>query len=220
MLISSAYRQTPNEKGCYNGQIVMGGALSQMASALAQLSHCKFLGEAHYQVSHTTYSTLWGAEQFGARLNGGTRVRATYKTYEYNFLYQSTALSERLALLMVYGADFSAGSVSIKAAARATGSNSYTGTVLDYGIEFTAPTHLTAQSTPLGEAVPTDQWAFTGCRSVAVGNPLSTDPLDRPRPLVIPSANRGELLNIKITVNSLSLVAVHIYDIYQLQVTP
>ena len=220
MLIPSAYRTMPNAAGCHNGQIVMGGSVAQMSSALGQLSHCKFLGEAHYQVAHTTYSTLWGAEQFGARLNAGTRVRTTYKTYEYNFLYQSTPLSERLALLMVYGADYSAGSVSIKAEARATGSNSYTGTVLDYGIEFTAPTFLVAQSTPLGEAVPSDQWAFTGCREIAVGNPLATDPLDPPRPLVIPSANRGDLLNIKITVNSLSLIAVHIYDVYQLEVTP
>jgi len=220
MLIPSSYRQMPAEQGCYNNQLVMGGSLSQMASALAQLSHCKFLGEAHYQVAHSTYSTLWGAENYGSRLTGGTRVRSTYKTYEYNFLYQSTALSERLALLMAYGADYSAGSVFIKAEVRATGSNSYNGTVLDYGIEFTAPTYLTALSTPLGEAVPSDQWAFTGCRSIAVGNPLITDPLDRPRPLVIPSANRGELLNIKITVNSLSLVALHIYDVYQLQVTP
>ena len=220
MLIPSSFRQLPSEQGCFNGQIVMGGAVGQMASALAQLSHCKFLGEAHYQVAHTTYSTLWGAEQFGARLNAGTRVRTTYKTYEYNFLYQSTPLSERLALLMVYGAGYSAGSVSIKAEARATGSNSYNGTVLDYGIEFTAPTNLVAQATPLGEAVPSDQWAFTGCREIAVGNPLSSDPLDPPRPLVIPSANRGDLLNIKITVNSLSLIAVHIYDVYQLEVTP
>ena len=220
MLIPSSFRQMPSEQGCYNGQIVMGGTIGQMASALAQLSHCKFLGEAHYQVSHSTYSTLWGAEQYGARLNGGTRVRSTYKTYEYNFLYQSTAISERLALMMVYGADYSAGSVSIKAEIRATGSNSYTGTVLDYGVEFTAPTYLISQSTPLGEAVPVDQWAFTGCREIEVGNPLITDPLDPPRPLVIPSANRGDLLNVKITINSLSLIAVHIYDVYQLEVTP
>lgn len=220
MLIPSAFRQLPSEQGCYNGQVVMGGALSQMASALAHLSHCKFLGEAHYQVSHSTYSTLWGAEQYGARLNGGTRVRASYKTYEYNFLYKSTGLSEHLALLFVYGADYSAGNASLKAELRATGSNSYTGTVLDYGVEFTVPNDLTALSTPIGEAVQDDQWGFTGATPTPVGNPLGTDPLDGPRPLVVPSANRGDLLNIKITVNSLALVAVHIYDIYKLQVTP
>jgi len=220
MLIPSSFRQMPSDQGCYNNQIVMGGTVGQMASALAQLSHCKFLGEAHYQIAHSTYSTLWGSEQFGARLNAGTRVRTTYKTYEYNLLYQSTKQSERLALLMVYGADHSAGSVSIKAEARATGSNSYTGTVLDYGVEFTSPNNLISLTPGIGEAVPPDQWAFTGCRNIAVGNPLQTDPLDPPRPLVIPSVNRGDLLNIKVTVNSLSLIAVHIYDVYQLEVTP
>ena len=68
MLIPSAFRKLPNEKGCYNGQVVMGSNVAQMASALAQLSHCKFLGEAHYQISHSTYSTDWGAEQYGARV--------------------------------------------------------------------------------------------------------------------------------------------------------
>lgn len=219
MLVPSSYRQMPAEQGCYNNQIVMGGSLTQIASALTQLSHVKFLGEAHYQFSHGTYSPLWGAEQFGARLSTGTRVETSYKTYEYNLLYQSTAITERLALMMVYGADQQAGSVSIKAELRDTAGNSYTGAVLDYGIEFTAPADLRSLVVPGGQAVPPDEWAFTGCRSAEVLNPLVTDPLDRPRPLVIPSANRGELLNIKITVNSLSLVAVHIYDVYQLQVT-
>jgi len=36
----------------------------------------------------------------------------------------------------------------------------------------------------------------------------------------VPSANRGDLLNIKITVSSVSLTAVHIYDLYELEVTP
>jgi len=220
MLIPSTLRKMPAKDGCYNNQIVMGGTVGQMASALAQLSHCKFLGTAQYQFAHSTYSSLWGGEQFGARLSTGTRVLTTYKTYEYNLLYQSTVLSEALALFFVYGGDNTAGSVSIKAEVRATGSNSYTGTVLDYGIEFTAPDELISYSTPLGEAVPPDQFAFTGCRIQTPGNPLVTDPLDSPRPLIIPTTNRGDLLNIKVTVNSLSLVACHIYDVYQLEVTP
>ena len=220
MLVPSSLRKMPSEDGCYNNQIVMGGSVSQMASALAQLSHCKFLGTAQYQFSHNTYSSLWGADQFGARLSTGTRVTSAYKNYEYNLLYQSTVLSEALALYIVYGGDNQAGSVSIKAEARTTGSNSYTGTVLDYGIEFTAPNDLDSFNTPLGEAIPPDQLAFTGCRIQTPNNTTAGDPLDKPRPLIIPLANRGDLLNIKLTVNSLSVVACHIYDIYQVQVTP
>jgi len=220
MLVPSSLRKMPSEDGCYNNQIVMGGSVAQMASSLAQLSHCKFLGTAQYQFSHNTYSSLWGTDQFGARLSTGTKVTSAYKNYEYNLLYQSTVLSEALALHIVYGGDNQAGSVSIKAEARATGSNSYTGTVLDYGIEFTAPNDLDSFNTPLGDAVPPDQFAFTGCRIQAPNNTAAGDPLDNPRPLIIPLANRGDLLNIKLTVNSLSVVACHIYDIYQVQVTP
>lgn len=215
MLVPSSYRTLPNQTGCFNGQLVMGGNVAQMASALSQLSHCKFLGEAHYQVSHSTYSPSWGTEKYGARLATATRVLKSYSGYEYNFLYQSTALSERLALLFVYGSDYQAAAVSVIAKVLDTTSNSYNGTVLDHGVQFTAPEHLDAFDVPFGDAMPTDAWAFTGARNIDA--PTNTTP-ENPRPLYVPSANRGELLNIKITVSSLSLTAVHIYDLYQVEV--
>ena len=217
MLIPSAFRKLPNEKGCYNGQVVMGSNVAQMASALAQLSHCKFLGEAHYQISHSTYSTDWGAEQYGARLHTATRVLKGYSGQDYHFLYQSTALSERLAIILVYGADYLASSPSITIELRDTASNSYSGTVLDYGIRFTAPQHLESVNVPFGDAMPPDSWAFSGTRKISA--PSNTTP-EGPRPLYVPSANRGDLLNIKVTVSSVSLTAVHIYDLYELEVTP
>ena len=217
MLIPSAFRKLPNESGCHNGQLVMGGNVSQMASALAQLSHCKFLGEAHYQVSHSTYSTEWGSEQYGARLHTATRVLKSYSGYDYHFLYQSTALSERLAIVLVYGSDYLASTPSIIAELRATGSNSYSGTVLDHGIKWSAPNHLESVNVPFGDALPPDSWAFSGTRKIST--PSNTSP-DSPRPLYVPSANRGDLLNIKITISSVSLTAVHIYDLYELEVTP
>lgn len=217
MLIPSAYRRLPPNEGCYNNQIVMGGTVSQIASALAQLSHCKFLGEAHYQVSHSTYSPTWGANQYGARLSTGSRVLTSYKTYDYNFLYQSTTQSEHLALLLVYGADYSAGNCYITAQLRETTGNSYSATKLDAGIIFSSPAQLQAINPPTGEALPNDAWVFSGTRQIAA--PTNTTP-EAPRPLYVPAANRGELLNIQITINSVSLVAVHIYDLYHLEVTP
>jgi hypothetical protein len=50
MLVPSSFQRLPNVVGCYNGQPLFGGAVSQMASALAQLQRSKFLGEAHYQL--------------------------------------------------------------------------------------------------------------------------------------------------------------------------
>ena len=217
MLIPSAYRTMPNAAGCHNGQIVMGGSVAQMSSALGQLSHCKFLGEAHYQISHSTYSTQWGSEQFGARLATATRVLKVYSSYEYNFLYQSTPLSERLAVLFVYGSDYRTAAVIAQIKLLDTAANSYTGTVLDHGVEFTAPEHLDAFDVPFGDAISPDAWAFTGTRPIAA--PTNTSP-ESPRPLYVPSANRGQLLNIKMTISSMSLTAVHIYDLYRLEGTP
>ena len=217
MLIPSAYRRLPQENACHSGKIVMGGTVSQMASALAQLSHCKFLGEAHYQVSHTTYSPSWGAVQYGARLNGGSRIQTNYKSYKYNFLYKSTAQSEHLALLLVYGADYDAGASYITAQLRDTASNSYNGTLLDAGIVWRSPTELQSLYFDLLAPIPSDAWAFSGTRQIAA--PTNTV-VEQPRPLYVPSANRGDLLNIQITVNSVSLVAVHIYDLYHLEVAP
>jgi len=38
--------------------------------------------------------------------------------------------------------------------------------------------------------------------------------------LFVPSANRGELLNVQILLASVALSSVHIYDIYEAEVTP
>ena len=217
MLIPSAYRTMPNAAGCHNGQVVMGGNVAQMSAALGQLSHCKFLGEAHYQISHSTYSTQWGSEQFGARLATGTKVLKSYSSYEYNFLYQSTPLSERLAILFVYGSDYQAAAVSTIIKLLDTAGNSYSGTVLDHGMQFTAPEHLDAYDVPFGDAISPDQWAFSGTRPIPA--PINTSP-ETPRPLYVPSVNRGQLLNIQFVISSMSLTAVHIYDLYQLEVTP
>jgi hypothetical protein len=38
--------------------------------------------------------------------------------------------------------------------------------------------------------------------------------------LYVPSANRGELLNVAVTTNNLVVLGLHIYDIYDPEVTP
>lgn len=217
MLIPSAFRRLPQENACHNGKIVMGGTVSQMSSALAQLSHCKFLGESHTQVSHTTYSPAWGSALYGARLTGSSKILPAYKSYKYNFLYKSTAQSEHLALLLVYGAGFGFGASVITAQLRDTANNSYNGTLLDAGIIWRSPTELQSAYTDVTVPIASDAWAFSGTRKIAAP---SNTVVEQPRPLYVPSANRGDLLNVQITVNNVSLIAAHIYDLYHLEVAP
>jgi len=204
MLIPTAFIKLPDESGCYNGEVVMGGTVSQLAMGLAQLSHCKFLGEAHYYV---------GREVIAAR-GGRTRIvePSVFKaTTAYNFLYQSTPLSSHLGLIIQYvSANFFAGfDVSVEIELRDTASNSYTGAVLDVGCEFT---EVDLESDPNNMLT-----AFTGADLIPAPTNINPEP---PRPLYVPSANRGELLNVRITTNNMVLLGVHIYDLFDPEVTP
>jgi len=60
------------------------------------------------------------------------------------------------------------------------------------------------------------QMSFTGCELIDAPSSAS---FDFPRPLYVPSANRGELLNIQFNVTAVALSSVHIYDIYEPEVT-
>jgi hypothetical protein len=211
MLIPTAFIKLPDESGCYNGEVVMGGTVSQLAMGLAQLSHCKFLGEAHYQVSHSTYGPWSTIYETGTRLHNYAQIRSEYKGREYNFLYKSTALSEKVACLFSYAGEQGADDPSVTIEVRSTSSNSYSGTVLDYGCKFL---NLDTQ----GYSFSTDSFAFTG--TTLDYEPSNSSPDLIVRPLFIPSANRGELLNIKVTVTDVALSGFHIYDVYEVEVTP
>lgn len=212
MLIPTGFVKLPSVDGCYNGEVVMGGTVTQMASGLAQLTHCKFLGEAHYQVGHSTYYEGYSATyKTGTRTSNSGVIKSNYKSYEYSFLYQSTVRSERLALLITYAAQRDASIPDIICKLRATGSNSYTGTILDNGIQFI---NLSAHR----NSTAPDEVAFTGC--ALIDAPTNASPTTLVRPLYVPSANRGELLNISVTVNDVAISGFHIYDVYEVEVTP
>ena len=204
MLIPTTMQRLPSETGCYNGVLLFGGAVSQMASSLAQLTRVKFLGEAHYYV---------GREVIAAR-GGRTRIiepNAFKATTVTNYLYQSTPMSSHLGLIIQYtSANFEfAGNTNVEVELRATGSNSYTGTVLDHGCKFT---EVDLESDP-NDALT----AFTGTELISA--PSNALP-EAPRPLFVPSANRGELLNIVVTTNNLVVLGLHIYDLLDPEVTP
>lgn len=212
MLIPTGFNKLPSDESCYNGVVVMGAVVGQIASALAQLSNVKALGEAHYQVSHT----LYGKNGYGSTVGGtiSAEVLDVYKSdREYHFLYQSTPLSTRLAVLFKYSA-YENASVTpyVKIRIRSTSGNSYSGTILDEGIQFDSGLHLQDDRESLEVRT-----AFTGCELIDAPTNTSFEP---PRPLYVPSANRGELLNIEVLIASVALSSIHIYDIYEAEVTP
>tara|TARA_Y100000592_G_C5481143_1_gene325590 strand:- start:280 stop:918 length:639 start_codon:yes stop_codon:yes gene_type:complete len=212
MLIPTSFVKMPSSDGCHNGQIVMGGTVTQMANGLAQLTHCKFLGEAHYQVGHSTYYEGYSATyKTGTRISNSGVIKGNYKGYDYHFLYQSTARSEHLALLITYAAKRDTNTPDITCVLRDTSGNSYTGSILDHGIQFINLSAHRNSTSP-------DEVAFTGCE--LVDPPSNTSPTTLVRPLYVPSANRGDLLNISVTVNDVAISGFHIYDVYQVEVTP
>jgi len=205
MLIPTGFSKLPSAEGCFNNQILFGGTVAQMASAAAQLTNCKFLGQAHYHVGQEVLGAVGGSISYATDPANATKINRTY-----NFLYQSTPLSSHLVLIIQYVAShFAATTVKIEAELRATGSNSYTGTVLDYGMRFEEGIDLT-HSGELGVA-------FTGSEQISA--PTNTTP-EPPRPLFVPSANRGDLLNVVIETTQALPVTVHIYDLLIPEVTP
>lgn len=211
MLIPTGFIKLPSVDGCYNGEVVMGGTATQLANGLAQLSHCKFLGEAHYQVSHSTYGGWSGVYGTGSRLHNYGVIRSAYKGYDYNFLYQSTALSERLAILISYAGKTGSSNPDIQCQLRSTAGNSFTGTIIDQGIKFT---DLSTQ----GYSYAPDEFIFSGTQ--LIGAPTNVSPTVLIRPLYVPPANRGQLLNISVTVNDVAISGFHIYDCFEVEVTP
>lgn len=203
MLIPSAFQQLPSPQGCFNGRLLFGGAVSQMASALAQVTRAKALSEAHYHMGQSVIDAVGGRRSLG-------RVEKTGQD-TFNFLHQPTPASSHLAVIIQYQSkNFrDATTAFIDVELRDTTGNSYTGTVLDVGIRF-SEVELEGVAQVLNVA-------STGAELIV--SPTNTS-ADSPRPLFIPTANRGELLNVKIVTDQIELQSVHIYDLFIPEVTP
>jgi len=211
MLIPSSFQRLPSVQGCQNGAVIMGGTVGQMAAALAQLSNAKFLGECHYNVNHSLFGR-YGYNQ-GTGGNNTPKPLASYKGRKYYFLYQSTALSERLALMINYNAITLDDTPNIKVKLRPSTGNAYNATPIDNGIEFINDIHIESDLTG-AERV---QTLFTGCELIDA--PTNTG-FDDPRPLYVPTTNRGELLILEIEITAVCLIGVHLYDIFESSVSP
>jgi len=201
MLIPTGFAKLPSIDSCYNNQLVFGGTVGQLANGLAQLSNCKFLGEAHYHIGQEVPSAIGGAT------NTNTTLKLSTTTW--NLLYQSTPLSTHLAIIAYYKAGNYSFGPYLQFSLRATFANSYTGAVLDYGCKFQAGIDLAHERDNLQEA-------FTGCELIPA--PINTSP-EPPRPLFVPLAHRGSLLNVVVESQNLLPYSVHIYDVLIPEVT-
>lgn len=202
MLIPSAFQQLPSTQGCFNGRLLFGGTVSQMASALAQMTRAKALSEAHYHVGSSVTSAVKGRDRLGPIEKSGQDTL--------NFLHQTTPVTSHLGVILQYQSiNFRNATALIDIELRDTASNSYTGTVLDVGVRFS--------EIELEGLVQRLLTATTGAQLIdAPSNPTP----DAPRPLYVPSANRGDLLNVVITTDQVKLHSVHIYDLFIPEETP
>tara|TARA_S200002703_G_C3731016_1_gene224688 strand:- start:255 stop:776 length:522 start_codon:yes stop_codon:yes gene_type:complete len=173
-----------------------------MASALAQMTRAKALSEAHYHVGSSVTSAVKGRDRLGPIEKTGQDTL--------NFLHQTTPITSHLAVILQYqSVNFRNTTAFIDIELRDTASNSYTGTVLDVGVRLS--------EIELEGLVQRLLTATTGAQLIdAPSNPTP----DAPRPLYVPSANRGDLLNVVITTDQVKLHTVHIYDLFIPEETP
>ena len=203
MLIPSAYQQLPSTRGCFNGRLLFGGTVSQMASALAQMTRAKSLSEAHYHVGSLVLNSTGGRERLGTIEKSGQDTL--------NFLHQPTPITSHLGVIFQYSSNqFRAATTAVvDVELRDTAASSYTGSVIDVGVRFS---EIELEPSPRDLRT-----ATTGAELISA--PTNSQP-EAPRPLFIPNANRGDLLNLVFTVNQVKLHAVHIYDLFVPEETP
>jgi hypothetical protein len=210
MLIPSTVQSLADEKSCYMGVAVMGGVVNQFAQALAQMSHCKFLGFANYTIAKPTPGLGAGSvvETNWTVLSNG--LNKTSK--EYDFLYGSTPLSEWIGVIFQYVATRESSSNSPQVTLRV---KNLSGTRLSKDVLFSFPEHL--QRSDDGD-VNLPNIATTG--ATFYDPPSGTTGLDNPRPLYVPSANRGDMLFLEVKVEDCDLVSISFFDLYQAERTP
>jgi hypothetical protein len=225
MTTPTNYHIMPSEEGCYNGRIVMGSAASQMALALKQLTSVKFRAAGYYPVGRSTWHPVLN-QYIKASYYLGIGNLAKGATDEHDLFYFSQPTSEYIALELVYGPTQRADSDPQILVELYEISGGAVGTKIDDGILFSSPDHL--QRTYTGEALGVSspdhlQRTYTGealgayrCNTGArpyVATATTTYPT-LPRPLYVPSANRGDELVIRVTAEDAVLYGVYIFDIY------
>lgn len=199
----------PGEQVAYNGRIVMGAAPTQMALALKQLTNVKCRSAAYYPVGRSTWHPVLN-QYVKANYWWGNSNIAKGDTDDHDLFYRSMPTSEWIGIELVYGPskDQTFNPSILIELYEITGGA--VGTKIDEGINFTSPDYLQRLSD--GETVGAFR-ASTGARPyVFPSGGLSAPTL--PRPLYIPSANRGETLIVRVNGTGCALYGVYMFDLY------
>ena len=199
----------PGEQVAYNGRIVMGAAPTQMALALKQLVNVKCRSAAYYPVGRSTWHPVLN-QYVKANYWWGNSNIAKGDTDEHDLFYFSMPTSEWIGIELVYGPskDQTFDPSILVELYEITGGA--VGSKIDEGIQFTSPDYLQRDSD--GETVGAFR-ASTGARPyVFPSGGLSAPTL--PRPLYIPSANRGDELIVRVTGTGCALYGVYMFDLY------
>lgn len=211
MLVPTSFQPLTSQESVFMGVTVMGGVVSQLAQAMVQMSHCKFLGFAHYTIAKPTqspvatniyYLTNWSGTPEG--LNKSNKF--------YSFLFGSTALSEWIGVIFQYVATKESSNNSPIITFRV---KNLSGTILSKSVRFTYSEHLNMS---IDGNLDRPYTATTG--ATFYDPPSGTSGFDTPRPLYVPSSNRGDMLLLEVEVEDCDLVSVSFFDLYQAEITP
>ena len=206
MLIPSGFIDISSKFSSKNGAVVMGGDVSNYISSLAQLGFVKMCGHSFYTVSRYVSGNFAQTDLTHATLSKGTQ--------NYEFLIASLPMSTHLAVVVRY------------AAANHTtgGTNSPVidldlldgSTTIDAGIRFSFPLHLSQQGFRGRSKV------FETHTPLELNTPSSGSHTSRttPRPLFIPTANRGNVLTIEAEATDCNILAIDVFEVYQEVRTP
>lgn len=240
MLIQTAYNLLPDKKSCNNGSVLYGAAVSNMASALSQLTHVKFLGMCNYQVMRSTYNDFFVApgDNSGVRVAQG--VGGINKSYSetHKFFYATTPISTWLGVVLAYEAGSSnedgtldmSPEIEISVKVLSGSPKTEVGTA-DFGIRLDSSNSLLLASVSGSQYVLDDSrvnfhYAESNI-SIPSSAPTNSSPVS-PRPLYIPETAtfsgttynvRGTIVSLNVSCTDCKLRAFTVLDLYQSEVS-
>ena len=224
MLVQTAYSLLPNKASCNNGEVLFGSAVSSMSSAISQLTHVKFLGMTNFSVMRSTYEQTYPGNFSASRITQGVGSISKGYTENLKFFYATTLITNWIGVVVGYESGSStsdpAGSsyspvieISIKSM---TGTPLAESSTIDYGIRLDSNNSLMLASI-VGSAGSSSRVYVHYAESnieIPSSAPTNTTPVS-PRPLYIPSANRGEIVSINVSCEDCKLRHFTTFDLYQ-----
>lgn len=211
MLVPTSFQPLTSQESVFMGVTVMGGVVSQLAQAMIQMSHCKFLGFANYTIAKPTRSPIATNIYYLTNWSGLPEGQNKSNKF-YSFFYGSTPLSEWIGVIFQYVATKESSTNSPVITFRV---KNLSGIFLSKPVQFTYSEHLNMS---VDGNLDRPYTATTG--ATFYDPPIGTSGFDTPRPLYVPSSSRGDMLILEVEAHDCDLVSVSFFDLYQAEITP